>query len=108
MAWLSGKAPDGGADLLQETKRRASDGSADAQYSLALTYECGQDKNLPLATRWYELAAAQGHVAAREALTVLQDAPADRSQGAGVRNAIRRDISCLSSCRRTRRRRSTR
>ena len=95
MAWLSGKTPDSVAFLLQETKRRASDGSADAQYSLALTYECGQDKNLPLATRWYESAAAQGHAAARAALTALQTPlPSDAREREFA--TIKRDMDCLS------------
>lgn len=94
MTALNRKAPDGVADVLQETKRRASDGSADAQYSLAVTYECGENKNLPLATRWYESAAAQGHAAARAALTALQ-APLPSDDKGREFATIRREVDCL-------------
>ena len=94
MTALSRKAPDGVAELLQETKRRASDGSADAQYRLALTYECGADRNIPLATRWYASAAAQGHAEARTALTALQEPLPSDDRGREFAG-LRREVRCL-------------
>ena len=90
-----GGVPAGFAEQLQETKRRANGGSADAQYSLAVQYECGQDKDLALAAQWYESSAKQGHVAARAALTALQKPlPTDAREREFA--TIRRELDCNS------------
>lgn len=84
----------GSPEVLQMYEARANQGSADGQYRLAVTYECGNDKNMPLATRWYEAAAAQGHVGARTALAALQSPlPADPKERELA--VIRRDVSCV-------------
>lgn len=87
------RALAGSPEALQVYEARARQGSAEAQYRLAVIYECG-DKNLPLAKRWYEAAAAQGHVAARNALAALQ-APLPIDAREREIADIRRDMNCL-------------
>jgi TPR repeat protein len=87
------RALAGSPEALQVYEARARQGSAEAQYRLAVIYECG-DKNLPLAKRWYEAAAAQGHVAARNALAALQ-APLPSDAREREIADIRRDMNCL-------------
>ena len=55
---------------LTDLMAMASNGSADAQFRLATIFETGQDipRNLSKAVEWYNKAAKQGHVGARNAL----------------------------------------
>ena len=80
---------------LLEISRRAAGGSAEAQFDLATAYECGNNKNLPEALHWYELAAAQGHAAAREALTELQTALPTEARDREFRR-LQRETRCLA------------
>jgi TPR repeat protein len=59
-------------------KRRAAEGSDDAQYQLAMRYMAGRgtDKNQELAREWFEKAAKQGHSEASKKLLELGPAPA--------------------------------
>jgi len=75
--------------------RLANQGSAEGQYRLAVMYECGEEKDLPQAIRWYEAAAAQGHAAARSALAALRmPVPAD-ARGKEFAS-IKQNMDCVS------------
>ena len=84
-----------GEPLAPEIQRRASAGSAESQYLLAVTYECGEAKRPSEALRWYQAAAAQGHQPAREALHALQQ-PLPSDASARESRSIRLEMDCLS------------
>jgi TPR repeat protein len=60
-------------------KRRAEEGSDDAQFQLATRYLTGKgtEKNSKLARQWLEKAAAQGHSEAKKLLASLGPVPAE-------------------------------
>jgi TPR repeat protein len=84
-----------GIDWRSRLAREAESGAAQAQYDLAVSFECGQDKDLNQARRWYKAAAVQGHAAARERLTGL-DQPLPEDARDREHEKVRRDINCLS------------
>ncbi len=60
------------------TLKAANLGNRDAQNRLGWVYEkgkCGKQQNLTEAVKWYEKAAAQGHIEAKKAVARLKPAP---------------------------------
>ena len=75
--------------------RLANQGSAEGQFRLAVMYECGEEKDLPSAIRWYKAAAAQGHVEARAALAGLE-APVSADAREREATSIKQGLACHS------------
>ena len=71
-------------------KRRAEEGSDDAQYQLAMRYLTarGTDKNEKLAREWFEKAATKGHAEAKKKLSELGPAPSDSKSTGSASAAI--------------------
>jgi len=90
----AGRKLAGSVEMRDEYKRLASAGSADAQYRLAVVYECGDQRDLPLATHWYEAASGQGHEGARQALATLREPLPVGARDREVA-ATRREMNCL-------------
>ena len=57
---------------VEELKKKAEQGDADAQYNLGLCYETGEvvERDYKEAVKWYKMAAEQGHVLARYTLAL--------------------------------------
>jgi len=95
----SAMAPDAvrqaAAEWRTKLSRQAESGAVQAQYDLAVSFECGQEKNLNEAKRLYKAAATQGHDAARERLTALET-PLPQDARDREHETIRREINCLS------------
>ncbi len=67
-------------------RRAADEGDAGAQYKLGSMYRGGEgvEKNLEQARYWYDLAAKQGHIKAKEALAKNLDAESAQESAHGV------------------------
>lgn len=75
-------------------RRDAERGIAQAQFDLATLYECGDEKNPQAALRWYDRAAAQGHVPAMAAAVALRRLePADTKEHEF--RLVQRETECL-------------
>ena len=90
----SGESPNpNDDDWIQETRKRAENGSAEAQFEMGTFYELGftsVPEDRQKAMEWYRKAADQGHVLAKEGLEDLSKDVAALSPAEALKRDTRR------------------